>query len=152
MGTVLVLSTAAVTACGKKLEVADEKTMESVDEEIAEIPESAAREITAVYTLSGDVLSVDSGTAYIPFMQGDYYRKKDASCWKTEIDGTDRYLDETESILRNHMTPDVWNRSLSYGTPDRRLFRLWWLNSNYDMRRDSKWERKERPEKRKVCF
>lgn len=50
--------------------------MESVDEEIAEIPESAAREITAVYTLSGDVLSVDSGTAYIPFMQGDYYRKK----------------------------------------------------------------------------
>ena len=68
----------------------------------------AAQEITAVYTLSGDVLSVDSGTANIPFMQGDYYRKKDASCWKTEIDGTDRYLDETGNILRNHMTPDGW--------------------------------------------
>ena len=69
---------------------------------------SAAQEITAVYTLSGDVLSVDSGTENIPFMQGDYYRKKDASCWKTEIDGTDRYLDETGNILRNHMTPDGW--------------------------------------------
>jgi len=69
---------------------------------------SATQDITAVYTLSGDVLSVDFGTAYIPFMQGDYYRKKDASCWKTEIDGTDRYLDETGNILRNHMTPDGW--------------------------------------------
>ena len=172
MGAVIVLSMAAVTACGKKPEVADEKIMESVDEEIAEIPESAgqgfervanqsdwngtyyredgeyitvydtdedylflsypessyehmidilqftdagktqavsaAQEITAVYTLSGDVLSVDSGTENIPFMQGDYYRKKDASCWKTEIDGTDRYLDETGNILRNHMTPDGW--------------------------------------------
>lgn len=140
MGAVIVLSMAVVTACGKKPEVADEKTMESVDEEIAEIPESvgqgfervanqsdwngtyyredgeyitvydtdedylflsypessyehmidilqftdagktqavsAAQEITAVYTLSGDVLSVDSGTANISFMQGDYYRKK----------------------------------------------------------------------------
>ena len=172
MGAVIVLSMAAVTACGKKPEVADEKTMESVDEEIAEIPESAgqgfervanqsdwngtyyredgeyitvydtdedylflscpessyehmidilqftnagktqavsaAQKITVVYTLSGDVLSVDSGTENIPFMQGDYYRKKDASCWKTEIDGTDRYLDETGNILRNHMTPDGW--------------------------------------------
>ena len=140
MVAVPVLSMAAVTACGKKPEVADEKIMESVDEEIAEIPESAgqgfervanqsdwngtyyredgeyitvydtdedylflsypessyehmidilqftdagktqavsaAQEITAVYTLSGDVLSVDSGTENIPFMQGDYYRKK----------------------------------------------------------------------------
>ena len=194
MGAVIVLSMAAVTACGKKPEVADEKIPESVDEEIAEISESAdeeiaeipesadeeiaeipesagqgfervanqsdwngtyyredgeyitvydtdedylflsypessyehmidilqftdagktqavsaAKEITAVYTLSGDVLSVDSGTENIPFMQGDYYRKKDASCWKTEIDGTDRYLDETGNILRNHMTPDGW--------------------------------------------
>ena len=69
---------------------------------------SAIQDITAVYTLSGDVLSVDFGTAYIPFMQGKYYRKKDASCWMTEIDGTDRYLDETGNILRNHMTPDGW--------------------------------------------
>ena len=61
-----------------------------------------------MYTLSGDVLSVDFGTAYIPFMQGDYYRKKDASCWITEIDGTERYLDETGNILRNHVTPDGW--------------------------------------------
>mgnify|MGYP000652308851 CR=1 FL=1 len=43
MGAVIVLSMAAVTACGKKPEVADEKTMESVDEEIAEIPESAGQ-------------------------------------------------------------------------------------------------------------
>ena len=69
---------------------------------------STTQDITAVYTLSGDVLSVDFGTAYIPFMQGEYYRKKDASCWMTEIDGTDRYLDETGNILRNHMTPDGW--------------------------------------------
>ena len=46
MGAVPVLSMAAVTACGKRLEVADEKTMESVDEEIAQIPESAAREMS----------------------------------------------------------------------------------------------------------
>ena len=195
MGAVIVLSMAAVTACGKKPEVSDGKTIESVheepemenepmteseDEETAEsaddenieitestgqgfervanqsawngtyyredgeyitvydtdedylflsYPESnyeqmidilqftdagktqavsATQDITAVYTLSGDVLSVDFGTAYIPFMQGDYYRKKDASCWMTEIDGTDRYLDETGNILRNHMTPDGW--------------------------------------------
>ena len=31
MGAVIVLSMAAVTACGKKPEVADEKTPESVD-------------------------------------------------------------------------------------------------------------------------
>lgn len=108
MVAVPVLSMAAVTACGKRLEVADEKTMESVDEEIAQIPESAAREITAVYTLSGDVLSVDSGTAYIHLCKGITTGKKDASCWKTEIDGTDRYPDETGNILRNHMTPDGW--------------------------------------------
>ena len=69
---------------------------------------SATQDTTGVYTLSGDVLSVDFGTAYIPFMQGDYYRKKDASCWITETDGTERYLDETGNILRNHVTPDGW--------------------------------------------
>ena len=46
MVAVPVLSMAAVTACGKRLEVADEKTMESVDEEIAQIPESAAWEMS----------------------------------------------------------------------------------------------------------
>lgn len=45
MGAVIVLSMAAVTACGKKPEVADEKTMESVDEEIAKIPETAGRNL-----------------------------------------------------------------------------------------------------------
>ncbi|MGN8800917.1 hypothetical protein ACTNCH_09155 [Candidatus Merdisoma sp. HCP28S3_D10] len=69
---------------------------------------SATQDITAVYALSGDVLSIDFGTAYVPYMQGIYYRKKDASCWRTEADGTERYLDETGKILRNHMTPDGW--------------------------------------------
>ena len=49
MGAVIVLSMAAVTACGKKPEVADEKTMESVDEEIAEIPETAGQEFAWFY-------------------------------------------------------------------------------------------------------
>ena len=49
MGAVIVLSMAAVTACGKKPEVADEKIMESVDEEIAEIPESAGQEFAWFY-------------------------------------------------------------------------------------------------------
>ena len=69
---------------------------------------SATQDITAVYALSGDVLSIDFGTADAPYMQGIYYRKKDASCWRTEADGTERYLDETGKILRNHMTPDGW--------------------------------------------
>ena len=179
MGAVIVLSMATVTACGKKPEVSDGKTIESVheesemanepmteseyeetaesaDDENIEIPESAgqgfervanqsdwngtyyredgeyitvydtdedylflsypessyehmidilqftdagktqavsaAQEITAVYTLSGDVLSVDSGTENIPFMQGDYYRKMDASCWKTEIETVSSFV------------------------------------------------------------
>ena len=49
MGAVIVLSMAAVTACGKKPEVADEKIMESVDEEIAKIPETAGQEFAWFY-------------------------------------------------------------------------------------------------------
>ena len=72
MGAVIVLSMAAVTACGKKPEVVEEKnvesvheetemadeqmtgseheeTTESVDEEIAEIPETAGQEFAWFY-------------------------------------------------------------------------------------------------------
>ena len=42
MGAVIVLSMAAVTACGKTPEVADEKTIESVHEE----PETADKQMT----------------------------------------------------------------------------------------------------------
>ena len=49
MGAVIVLSMAAVTACGKKPEVADEKIPESVDEEIAEIPETAGQKFAWFY-------------------------------------------------------------------------------------------------------
>ena len=53
MGAVIVLSMAAVTACGKKPEVADEKTMESVDEEIAKIPETAGQEFGFIRLFTG---------------------------------------------------------------------------------------------------
>lgn len=53
MGAVIVLSMAAVTACGKKPEVADEKTMESADEEITEIPESVDEEIAEIPESAG---------------------------------------------------------------------------------------------------
>ena len=94
MGAVIVLSMAAVTACGKKPEVADEKIMESVDEEIAEIPETAGQEFAWFYP----------------------------------------------SIHWNDLMIQM------YGTEAYHTVRL------IEERRDSKWERKERLEKRKVCF
>lgn len=54
---------------------------------------SATQDITAVYTLSGDVLSVDFGTGYIPFMPGRVLQKKrcllldDRDRWNRQVSG-----------------------------------------------------------------
>ena len=69
MGAVIVLSMAAVTACGKKPEVADEKTMESVVEEIAEIPESVDEEIAEIPE------SVDEEIVEIPESAGQGFER-----------------------------------------------------------------------------
>ena len=69
---------------------------------------SATQQTAAFYTLSSDTLSVDFGSSNASLLQGKYNKRKNASCWKKEVDGTYRYMDETGHALSYHMTPDGW--------------------------------------------